>query len=123
MSETFVRIKKNELAALAKMAPGKADNALNTLANMGLGYVVNSFGKAGSPAPPGEPPGIDTGTLKNSIHTRKLRAQLYAIRAGTEYALPLEVGTTRMAARPYMGPMARWLEGQIQDVFDQFLEK
>ena len=114
-----VKIKRNDLMRVKKAAPKKADAALNALTAEGLAYVVNSFGV--SPSPVGSPPGVDTGTLKNAMHWRKRKNLLYAIVSGVDYAAPLEFGTSRMGARPFMGPMAKWLELQVPRVFDEFL--
>lgn len=59
---------------------------------------------------PGEPPAIDTATLLNSISSevtsQKPRRAVAITGPNTEYAAPLELGTSRMAARPYMRPAA-----------------
>lgn len=64
-------------------------------------------GKNHVPSLPGEPPNNDTGVLKSHIEatqTAPLRAQ---VTSSAKYAVPLEVGTSKMAARPYMGPATR----------------
>lgn len=65
-----------------------------------------------SPSRPGEPPGIITGNLRD--HITILQASrlhwilLSAARSpqGAPYPLYLEIGTWKMAARPYMRPTA-----------------
>lgn len=56
---------------------------------------------------PGDPPKVKTGRLRASI-THRLQYEgdqiVGEIGTNVEYALPLEFGTTRMAARPFMGP-------------------
>jgi hypothetical protein len=55
---------------------------------------------------PGEPPNADTHDLDRSIHTER-ESQLLALSvADSDHAVPLEVGTSKMAARPFMGPAA-----------------
>jgi HK97 gp10 family phage protein len=55
---------------------------------------------------------VDTGNLKNSIGTSDLRAMGTSgsieaeVRATANYALFQEVGTSRMAAQPFMAPAA-----------------
>lgn len=56
-----------------------------------------------SPSPPGEPPGIDTGNLKNSI-TAEPDGRSWVVYTQVEYAIHLEYGTVRMAARPFFLP-------------------
>ena len=55
---------------------------------------------------PGEAPAIDLGLLANSIQT-KLESDLSGIvYTNTAYAEPLEFGSIKMAARPFMTPAA-----------------
>lgn len=75
--------------------------------------IKNSFGPKGSS--PGSPPGVDHGRLKSSITTEReglvmrIGSTLKAM-FGKTYALYLEIGTTRMEARPYLKPVwLRWL--------------
>ena len=60
-----------------------------------------------SPSPPGGPPGVDTGRLRTSI-THEVEETINEIvgRVGTnlDYAIFLEYGTSRMAARPFLRP-------------------
>ena len=56
------------------------------------------------PSRPGEPPNRDTGELQSklkSVPTGPISAE---VRSEAEYAAPLEFGTSRMAARPYIRP-------------------
>jgi len=56
------------------------------------------------PSRPGEPPNRDTGNLQSklkSVPTGPISAE---VRSEAPYAAPLEFGTSRMAARPYMRP-------------------
>jgi hypothetical protein len=62
---------------------------------------------------PGEPPNNDTGILKSGIEavqTAPLRAEASS---NAKYAVPLEAGTSKMAARPYMGPATRNKKAEI----------
>ncbi len=55
---------------------------------------------------PGEAPNNDTADLANSIQviqTGRLKVQIIA---DAPHAVPLELGTSRMAARPFMKPAA-----------------
>jgi HK97 gp10 family phage protein len=61
-------------------------------------------GKAHVPSKPGEPPAIDTGTLKGSINSRKVKKGMYHVQDGVDYGIYLEVGTSRMSKRPFMVP-------------------
>lgn len=60
-----------------------------------------------SPSAPGEPPGVVTGELRRSMtYEIEKTPQGVTGRVGTnkEYAVPLEFGTSRMAARPFLRP-------------------
>lgn len=65
-----------------------------------VGYKVHRASAAG------EAPAIDTGNLANSIQTRKTGQGSAVVEVGAEYGLPLELGTRKMAARPFMRPAA-----------------
>jgi HK97 gp10 family phage protein len=53
---------------------------------------------------PGHPPNNDRGRLSNSIQHKRVGPNEYEVSAGAKYAIPLEVGTRKMAARPFMVP-------------------
>lgn len=50
---------------------------------------------------PGQPPAIDTGRLINSITVQKLSPLRYRIASSVRYAEPLDMGTRRIAKRPF----------------------
>jgi HK97 gp10 family phage protein len=53
---------------------------------------------------PGEPPNNFTGTLANNIETVQISERLVEVSSNAPYSRALEEGTSRMAARPFMGP-------------------
>lgn len=125
-----VRIKRNDLAAVIRDAPEKIDRRLARVAFDGERIVKTSFGTGGkgrtyrrgsrthTASAPGSPPAIDTNKLRGGINTKKLRLMLYSINTGdTEYAPHLEFGTSKMAARPFMGPAAKEIEKILPDAF------
>lgn len=57
-----------------------------------------------SPSDPGDPPGVDTGNLKNSIVAKPETPEQWAVLAGADYAAWLEYGTEAIAPRPFMLP-------------------
>lgn len=67
---------------------------------------------------PGDPPNIDTGRLVNSIKWEVDENALSAV-VGTnlEYGTHLEFGTTKMAARPWLGPALRENQRSILRLF------
>lgn len=56
------------------------------------------------PSAPGEAPNNDTGVLANNIETLETGPLHVTVSSNAPYAAHLEFGTSRMAARPYMGP-------------------
>jgi HK97 gp10 family phage protein len=64
-------------------------------------------GKYHVPSLPGEPPNEDTGVLRANIETTQVEPLRIEVTSNAPYAVALEFGTSKMAARPYMGPAAR----------------
>ena len=61
-------------------------------------------GKNHVPSLPGEPPNEDTGVLGGNIENVQKSALVVEVSSNAEYSAPLEFGTSRMAARPFMRP-------------------
>lgn len=61
-------------------------------------------GKGHVPSAPGSPPNADTHLLDRSIETIQVEPLKVNVSANAPYAVPLEFGTSRMAARPFMAP-------------------
>lgn len=53
---------------------------------------------------PGYPPNVDTGILRNSIQAVPTGGFSAAVVARAPYAVHLEFGTSKMAARPFFAP-------------------
>jgi len=68
---------------------------------------------------PGEAPGVDTGTLANSITATRLQPRTWAVRDGVEYGIALEFGviTTNLAARPWMVPAVERIRERWPEAF------
>lgn len=109
-----VRINDANLRAFIQAFPDQMDDAITALGFDGQGWLMDKFGSDGSPSPDGGFPGIDTGTLKNSTSTRPAGQMAVEIFVATEYALPLEFGTSRMEARPFMTPLAHMIEANAE---------
>lgn len=114
-----VKLNKVKLDNLIRALPGKAVDAVESIALEGEAYVKQSFGSGVSS--PGDPPGVDTGALRASIHVEKRSKFARAIVTGVDYDAHLEFGTTRMGARPYMGPMAVWLKKKAAKMLDRIV--
>src|SRR5690349_15220147 len=56
------------------------------------------------PSSPGDPPHIDTGKLRQSIFRKMIDSQTVIVGSSLKYAFYLELGTAKMAARPFLRP-------------------
>lgn len=99
---TNVILNLGGLDRLQRNVPEKVDALLQTLALTCEADIKDSFSTT-SPSPAGDPPGIDTGNLKNNIVTQDEPGG-YAVYSNADYSAHLEYGTVNMAARPYMLP-------------------
>ena len=91
------------LDRLIRETPDKADRMLEGAAIEITGDIVVSFGS--SPSPEGGPPGVDTGALRGSMHWEKQGRLHYIVADGVIYGIYQELGTERMGARPFVGPV------------------
>lgn len=57
-----------------------------------------------SPSAPGDPPGVDIGNLKAGIRVGEVTEDHAVLESTADYSAYLEMGTRRMAARPFMRP-------------------
>ncbi len=71
------------------------------------------------PSRPGEPPKKVTGTLRRGIAQEYMASRLEA-RVGTNvpYGKHLELGTRRMAARPWLGATIRTYQAELRGRFE-----
>lgn len=71
------------------------------------------------PSAPGYPPAVDEGRLLGSIvlDIRKGVIEIGSEKKGVvvNYALPLEEGTDRMLARPFVKPVGDWMESVVEE--------
>lgn len=76
--------------------------------DMEQSITAGSISGAGHiPSLPGQPPNNDTGGLVRSIETKIGGPGIVVVEAGgpsAPYAVPLEYGTSKMAARPFARP-------------------
>lgn len=56
------------------------------------------------PSAPGESPNRDTGALQAGLKVERTGLLTAEVRAETPYSTPLEFGTSKMAARPFLRP-------------------
>lgn len=107
------------LAALERIAEEKAVKGIQraalageaiTKANLSRPGTGRIYGKHQASAP-GEPPAVDTGRLRNATQAdtqvrRDSDGIVGRVVANAEYAHALEVGTERIAPRPFLGLLA-----------------
>ena len=65
------------------------------------------------PSAPGQPPNEDTGTLRRNITVTQIGPLHVRVASNAPYSAFLEFGTSKMAARPFMGPAARAKKKQV----------
>lgn len=75
------------------------------------------------PSRPGEPPNQDTGVLAGNIETVQLSPQLVEVSSNAPYSAPLEFGTSKMAARPFMRPARDKMRPKIEDLMVRAVQK
>jgi hypothetical protein len=84
---------------------------LDALAEDIVSDIKLSFGE--SPSQPGEPPGVDTGALRASMHWEPDGRLRRVIMDGVEYGLYLEEGTTTLQPRPFVQPVFHFWRSQV----------
>lgn len=92
-----------KLDSIIRGTPGQIEAFGRSVATEMTSDIVLSFGT--SPSAPGDPPGVDTGALRSSIHWDPEGKTRWIIADGVIYGLHLELGTSKMAARPFVGPV------------------
>ena len=73
-------------------------------------------GKGHVASAPGEPPNRDTGHLDTNIETERTGELTAKAESKAAYALALEKGTSKMAARPYMVPATAKKRKRVTDL-------
>lgn len=109
------------LQQLIRTTPQRADALLRAVATEIVGDIVQSFGT--SPSPAGGPPGVDTGALRASMAWTPDPAAAHRlfVHDGVVYGVWLELGTERMAARPFVAPVfEEWRQRKFADFARKF---
>lgn len=70
-------------------------------------------GKNHVPSAPGEPPNNDTGRLADNIETVQVQPLKVEVSSNAPYSAALELGTSKMEARPFMGPAAQAKKDEV----------
>lgn len=101
-----VRIDTSVLDALAASSPAKAKAAV-----LKGGYMIEADAKQMAP--------VDTGALRNSIETEEGQGISAIVHDGVEYGIWQELGTSKMAAQPFMIPAMEKNADEIRDLIAQ----
>jgi HK97 gp10 family phage protein len=86
---------------------GQALKAAGDLVAVHAQISITSGSQGGEkhiPSLPGQPPNNDTGVLANNIEVIQVRPLKVEVSSNAPYSAALELGTSKMAARPFMGP-------------------
>lgn len=110
-----IKLDTEVLDRLAREAGARADRACGEVAFTYEGDVKDHF--TTSPSSPGEPPGVVSGQLKNSVQARKIRDRYWIVAVGAAHGAFMEHGTARIAARPFMRPAAERIARKFAGAF------
>jgi len=103
---------------LRKLVEDKAKRNMIEACKFLDSYIKHSI-SGPSPSAPGEPPGAKTGTLRRSITweiDKKGNELIGRIGTNLIYSLPLEFGTSKMSARPFLRPALEKNKGRIAKI-------
>ena len=128
MAETVtVKVDTAGIDHLLKKLPTEGDMLVQKAAEDVVAFAQTSMVGGGSPhvpSAPGEPPHMDTGALSASVHVHPKERELERdVGDGVEYGLPLELGTSRMAARPWLFPALTKAYTPFLQAWRQFIER
>jgi len=111
----------SKLDRLIANAPDGVDEVTNILAYRILGLVQASFGV--SPAPPGGPPGVDTGALRASMHVTKQGWAHRVVADGVDYGFSLEFGIERRGVWPFMNPVFEQVKPEVGRIIEEAIRR
>lgn len=104
MSVTFISHAKDVLSGMAKAK----QQALEV-----IGGMAESYAKKACP--------VDTGRLRNSITHAQYDENTEVIGSNVSYAAFVELGTSKMAAKPYLRPAAENHSAEYKAVIQSFM--
>lgn len=80
-------------------------------------------GKGHVPSAPGQAPNQDTGVLASNIETVQTGPLKVQVSSNAPYSAPLEFGTSKMAARPFMVPARDKMRPEVQKLVQKALNR
>ena len=99
-----IRLDTRELDRIARGLNTNADRIVR-----GIALEVEAAAKPNAP--------VDTGALKNSIRTRKIKEKMYHVEDGVEYGIYQELGTSRMSKHPFLVPAVERVSKYIAEKY------
>jgi HK97 gp10 family phage protein len=75
------------------------------------------------PSKPGEAPKNDTGFLAGFIEANMAEPLVAEVGSLAPHSAPLEFGTSKMAARPFMRPAREKMRGEVSEMVRRAVEK
>lgn len=108
------------LERLEQAVPRRAGGGARRLAER-TAEIVKSSWSLTSPSSPGTPPAVVTGTLDASVGVERqgnLLNPAWAVVASAPHSGYLEVGTDKMAERPYMAPALAAVAMEAEGIID-----
>lgn len=94
-SPAMTREIEKALFAGGQLIESEAKSSISRGAVSGKGHV---------PSKPGDPPNYDSGVLSNNLETAKAGVLRVTVSSNAPYSAPLEFGSSRAAARPFLRP-------------------
>lgn len=92
----------------------EADNSIVRGSTSGAGHV---------PSRPGEAPNNDTSFLRNNIEVVRTGPLTVEVRSEAPYSAPLEFGSSKVAARPFMRPARDKVAAVAEREFSRKLDR
>lgn len=105
-----VKLDTARLDKIITELPGAANETVRSGA-----FAVEGRAKALAP--------VDTGALKNSIHSEQETSLLWHVADAVEYGIYQELGTSRMRAQPFMIPAVEATRQQYLDSWRQLFAR
>lgn len=100
-----------KLQQIRRASPHKIDAFGRSVATEITEDIRLSFGV--SPSAPGEPPGVDTNSLRGGMWWYPAGRNTWEVSDQVDYGLHLEFGTVHMQPRPFMVPVFLKWEREI----------
>jgi HK97 gp10 family phage protein len=99
-----VHVTNNRFGFMRNLFKRRTEEFVEKAAEAILDDIVDHFTTSHSPSYPGEPPGIVTGNLRDSVEVKRTDMENVSIIIGADYAGYLEYGTEKMEPRPFVAP-------------------